>query len=92
MAFSFLCFSRLIATCKRGIARLKPRIAKGAPQKPKEKVARAPPEFRLAFLLLQKKQAKKSIEIPRSRLLQFAARAIHCRLSRKALLSVFVSA
>jgi hypothetical protein len=76
---SFLCFSRLIATCKRWIALLKLRIAKGALQKPKEKERAHRRNFDCLFLLLQRNSFKKSIEIPRSRLLQFAARAIHYR-------------
>jgi hypothetical protein len=59
MAFSFLCFSRLIATCKEEIALLKPGIAKGALRKLNKKIARAPQEFRLSFFASQNKQAQK---------------------------------
>jgi hypothetical protein len=46
--FSFLCFSRLIATCKEEIALPKPRIAKaGRPLR-----GPAPQEFQLPFLAL----------------------------------------
>jgi len=48
----------LIATCKRGIALLKPGIAKGGLQK-LIKGARAPKEFRLTFFASKNKQVQK---------------------------------
>ena len=60
--------SRLIATCKRRIALLKPGIAKGALQKPKIK-RRGTEGISTVFFCLQRNRFKKNIEIPRSRLL-----------------------
>jgi hypothetical protein len=77
---------RLIATCKRGIALLKPGIAKGALQKTNKKRARTE-GISTVFFASQNKQVQKSIEIPRRRLLQFSVRAIHWRVSGKVLLS-----
>src|ERR1700730_7447331 len=56
---SFLCFSRLIATCKEEIALLKPCIAKGALQTLKKEPARAPQEFRFSFFASKNKQVQK---------------------------------
>jgi hypothetical protein len=71
---------RLIATCKRGYRPAEAVNCKSRASKTQEKLARAPKEFRLSFFASQNKQVKKSIGIPRSRLLQFTARAIHWRM------------
>jgi hypothetical protein len=52
-------FQPLDCDCKRGIALLKPGIAKGALQKLNKNTARAPKEFRLSFFASTNKQVQK---------------------------------
>src|SRR5580704_15978822 len=87
MAWTPFCFIRLIATCKGSHRPAEAVNCKRRASKTQIKARAHRRNFDCLFLLLEINRLKKSIEIPRSRLLQFAARAIHCPMSRKVFLS-----
>jgi hypothetical protein len=68
---------RLIATCKGKIALLKPGIRQ------KRRSCGGTAGISTSFFASQNKQLQKNIEIPKSHLLQFPARAIHCPCREK---------
>jgi hypothetical protein len=83
MAWTPFCFSRLIATCKGSHRPAEAVNCKRRASTTQIKARAHRRNFDCLFLLLKINRLKKSIAIPRSRLLQFAARAIHCPVSRK---------